>query len=391
MSLFFVKIANLFNYLILSTILKIINTEHVVKKKNTLLVIRLDAIGDYILFRNFLQVIRGSDTYAQYSITLCGNSAWKDIAETFDLDSVEEYIWLDRKKFYRDIQYKYRLLKEIHRRGFDTVIESTYSREILYGDAIVAAADSRIRIGHTGSQESHAVWKRRIVTDTLYTQLITLDDPNMFEFESNKVFFSAVLGTVVNIERPSIKVGESSDRRLGEKKFIVLFPGTNEKSRMWPSSHFREIADYVYAESTYDVVLSGSTRENYLFSEIVKHTDERFKNYFGITLPDLVRLIAKAALVISNDTSAVHFATAVNTPFICISNGSYFGRFNPYPKGMFDKGHYIYPRSIMEQLHDPELLKTKYRFGSDINIADVTPREVKELIHSVLPLQSAIK
>ena len=36
--------------------------------------------------------------------------------------------------------------------------------------------------------------------------------------------------------------------------------------------------------------------------------------------------------MVSNDTSAVHIAVAVNTPVICILGGAYYGRFLPYPE-----------------------------------------------------------
>lgn len=51
----------------------------------------------------------------------------------------------------------------------------------------------------------------------------------------------------------------------------------------------------------------------------------------AVTLVELVELIAKSKLVISNETSAVHIAAATRTPVICIQGGGHFDRFTPYP------------------------------------------------------------
>ncbi len=60
-------------------LLKNCEPHHKIPPSNSLLIVRLDAIGDYILFRNFLKVIRNSEKFNNYTITLCGNTLWKDI------------------------------------------------------------------------------------------------------------------------------------------------------------------------------------------------------------------------------------------------------------------------------------------------------------------------
>ncbi|MDW8465862.1 MAG: hypothetical protein RML35_06685 [Chloroherpetonaceae bacterium] len=71
----------------------------------TLLILRLDEIGDYVLFRNFLKEIRESERFKDYKITLCGNAAWKDLAEAFDKESVDEFIWIS-KSVKRGIEFE---------------------------------------------------------------------------------------------------------------------------------------------------------------------------------------------------------------------------------------------------------------------------------------------
>ena len=67
--------------------------------KNKILLIRLDAIGDYVLFRNFIESIKTHVNYKDYSLTLLGNLRWKSLAEELDSEYIANFIWLDRNKF----------------------------------------------------------------------------------------------------------------------------------------------------------------------------------------------------------------------------------------------------------------------------------------------------
>lgn len=80
-------------------------------KPKSLLLIRLDAIGDYVLFRNFIEVLKKSEKYKDYSITLLGNIAWKNLQEELDGEFIDNFIWLDRDRFNKDFLYRYQKLQ----------------------------------------------------------------------------------------------------------------------------------------------------------------------------------------------------------------------------------------------------------------------------------------
>jgi len=381
----FIKIKNAINYFFTSIILFLIKLGSRKEKKGTLLLIRLDFIGDYILFRNFLGIIRNSAKYKNYNITLCGNIAWKDLAETFDKKVVNRFIWIDNKKFYRNLFYKYRVLNRIYKLGFETVIEATHSRAILYGDTIVNASKARIRIGSEGSGEKHVVWKRKLFTDKLYSSLIKISDNNLFEFEINRELFNSLLGEEINITKPDLDTSMLQQSEKIKNRYVLLFPGASQHNKKWSSKNFKEVAEFVIDNFPFNIALSGSKNESYLFDEIVPvNSGNRFLNFFGNTLAELSKLIAEAKLLISNETSAIHIAAAVNTPFICISNGSHFGRFHPYPKEIFEEAYFIYPTEIVNKINDIKGLSEQYRFGSDLNINQIKPETVIPVIKKLL-------
>ena len=74
-------------------------------KQKSLLLIRLDAIGDYVLFRNFIKLLKKTHKYNDYKITLLGNIVWKNLSKELDYEYVDKFIWLDRNKFHKDLIY----------------------------------------------------------------------------------------------------------------------------------------------------------------------------------------------------------------------------------------------------------------------------------------------
>src|SRR5471030_665385 len=63
------------------------------KQKKRLLIMRTDVIGDYILFRNFIEVVRTSEKYKDYQVHLLGNPVWKDIALQYDGDFIDGFLF----------------------------------------------------------------------------------------------------------------------------------------------------------------------------------------------------------------------------------------------------------------------------------------------------------
>lgn len=385
-NLLLIKLLNIFRFLIFLLLYFIISLQRQNRKPNTLLLIRLDSIGDYLLLRNFFQFIRNSDKYRNYEITLIGNKIWKDLAETFEKDIINNFIWIDRKKFNNNILYKYRLLKRIYNYGFETAIDCTYSREILFGDSIVKASKALNKIASVGAPDSYVKWKRNLLTDRIYTNLIPSDKKIIFEFERNKDFFSKVLGQKIDIIKPHLCTDKIKSVAHTAKNYVVIFPGANHIKRRWAAEKFIKVVNYIISNYYHEVIIAGSKDDFILAENIIEQTNkEKVINLAGkTTLPELAKLISDAILLISNDTSAIHFAASVDTQFICISNGNHLGRFHPYPKAMGVVGIYIYPKEIMDNLNDTEFLKSKYGFGSNLDINYIDENEVISAVNKFL-------
>ncbi len=194
----------------------------------------------------------------------------------------------------------------------------------------------------------------------------------MFEFERNKDYFSKILEENLIIQKPILDVNKIQ-RFDFRNEYIVIFPGANDPKRRWSPEKFSMVIIHILKNYNFDVTIAGSKDDFTNAEEISKSVrSDRLMNYCGKTsLPQLARLISDAKLLISNDTSAVHFSASVNTPFICISNGNHFGRFHPYPKETDVKGIFLYPEEIRNLISDGDYLKTKYGFGSDLDVNQI--------------------
>jgi ADP-heptose:LPS heptosyltransferase len=369
---YFTKFLNIFRFLVYQTINLILKLSKQTKHPKTLLLIRLDSIGDYILVRDYLRCIKLSRKFNNYKITLCGNEVWKDLAETFDKNFIDDFIWLNRKKFNNNPFYKYKLLKKIYKSGFEVVIDTTFSREILYGDSITNTSKANERIGSVGSRDAYVIWKRKLLTDKYYTKLIEQSSNNLFEFYRNKELFEIVLQEKINLIKPILDCSDIDIKLPINKDYAVIFPGAQEEKRRWHSSNFEQIIEKLIITYNLNVIIAGSSADSTVSRKMVKHLTSKacFDMTGKTSLPQLARLISLSKILISNETSSVHFAAASGTPFICISNGQRFGRFMPYPKEMNIKSRYFYPADIERNLDDLTYLE-KYRFDSNLNINSI--------------------
>ena len=300
-------------------------------RPKTLLIIRIDVVGDYLLFRNFISEI--AKAYQGYEVTFCGNTLVKDLAEKFDSRIVDHFIWIDRKMLISNSEYRKNTLASICRKySYETVVNPTFSRNIL-GDFLVRAFSAKEKIGSIGNLANISPLAK-IVTDRFYTRLVPVSPGTMFEFYRNKEFTEGVIGHPINIKKPELDVsGVKFETGFEKGSYVVLFPGAGEKLRKWVPENFAKVADFLSEKYRLGVTVAGSPQDTLLAKEIIRKTKANAIDLTGkITLPQLGRTIADSALLISNETMAVHLAVSVGKKSVCISNRNYYGRYCPYPK-----------------------------------------------------------
>ena len=133
---YFVFYSKYFLYLIIDILILIIHSKNNIKKIDSLVIVKTDNIGDYVLFRNFLSEIKKIKKFKDTKITLIGNEAYKDMALKFDKRYVDNFIWVNNKKFRGNIFYRINLLFKLKNNNYRYLLNAMYSRDFFTSDWI---------------------------------------------------------------------------------------------------------------------------------------------------------------------------------------------------------------------------------------------------------------
>ena len=353
--------------------------------QKSLLLIRLDDIGDYVLFRNFIEILKKSEQYRDYSITLLGSSVWASLSEELDKEFVDNFIWIDKKKFTQNFIYRYKKLNKITSQAYEVILNTVYSRDFIFSDAIVNVVYAKEKIGSIGDLSNIRQWQKDI-SDKYYTKLVNAQNELMFEFDRNKEFFENFLHVKLNIVKAHINLKEKKLSYELPKKYAILFIGASTSYRKWSIEGFAKVGEYLKEKHDYDIVLCGASSDADDALKFRKYFSGKYIDLVGKTsLIELLYVIHKGNLMIANETSAPHLAIALEmTNVFVISNGNHYGRFTPYPQEVSENYHVIYHPEIEKDLEDYAKLSNSYGYGSKLNINEISVKSVENKIKEIL-------
>jgi ADP-heptose:LPS heptosyltransferase len=359
----------------------LLSKKNVLYRRKTLMLLRMDGIGDYILFRNFIKEIKVSEKYKDYSITLCGNIVWKDIACNLDSEEINKFIWIDKTRFnYQNISYYFKRLALIHWRGHEILIHPTYSRDKI-AETIVRFSGAHKKIGNYGNNTNISK-DEKSVFDRNYDVLLPASNEVLFEFERNKEFVRQLIETQIKLNNPVIDFPVDTSNL---KRFIVVYIDASVEKRRWHWRNYKEVCEMVLEKYDHSVYLCGSKAVTAEANEIMRLHNDRLINLVGShSLFELIGKVSGAALVIANDTGAFHIAVAAGVKVICISNGHSFKRFHPYPYDLSDKVRMLYPREIKNHFNEALKMNDQYYDRLDLDINEIPVIDVLREIESLL-------
>ncbi|WP_052185125.1 glycosyltransferase family 9 protein [Methylotenera versatilis] len=297
----------------------------------TLLLVRLDAIGDFILWLDTAKEYRR--LYPDYKITLIANNVWADLAA--ELPYWDEVLHLDLQLFARKPLYRWKILRNIHKLGFEVAIQPTFSRLLLRGDSVIRATGALQRIGSAGDV-SNITTLDKVISDKWYTYLVPAQSKPLMELCRNAEFvrnlskqpYSAKLPVLPRLTKQHVSLEATND-------YFIIFPAASWHGRQWPIEYFSYVLDKIHTLYGWKPVLCGSSADFRLCMAVASSSESICLNLSGKTsLLEFAEVIRGARLLIANETSAIHFSAAVSTPSVCILGGGHYGRFMPYPQDL---------------------------------------------------------
>ena len=354
--------------------------------RKEIFLIKTDEIGDYILFRNFLSYFKATKKFEDHKIILCGNIIWKNLAENLDSKNIDEFIWLNKNKFSRNLPYRFNTLKMLSSRRPEILVNCCCSRSFYIDDTIASVVPALRKIGFNTDLANSYRWQ--ISLSNKYYSSIINSNSEVFDFYKNRDFFEKLLNTKIELDKPSINLIEESHSHDYNKDYVIFFTGGKRNYKKWKLDFYREIAEYIISKYNLDILLVGTVSEtegNNQLHIMIKNRDN-VKDLSGKTsLIELAGLLKKAKLLITNDSGIVHLAASVNTKIIVILNGTQFGRFLPYPEKTELNFSVLFPPEITEYLSDPNSLNKRYKYRSILDINSVLPARVKNEVDKLIP------
>jgi heptosyltransferase-2 len=276
---------------------------HTPQEIKRILIVRTDRLGDVVLTLPILPVLRNCFPNAFIAMLLKRYTG--EIVEGNPY--VDELIWYDNENTPMPFWGMCGLLRE---RSFDATVV-VYPRPRLA--LLMACAGIPLRIG-TGYRYYSFLFNRRVYEHR--------SDSKKHEVEYNLNLLRELGCSSSGVPEFFIDIPESAERRVdglvsnGNRRLVVLHPGSGGSAREWPAEQFGSLAAKLLHDGFF-VVITGTTTERTKAEAIVRATDGKAISLVdALTVKELSALLKRSSLIVGNSTGPLHIAAAVGTPVL---------------------------------------------------------------------------
>jgi len=308
-----------------------------------LLIIRLDDIGDYLLFRNTLPWYHASERWKAFEISLLGNEAWKPLFNMLDNKTVDKTFWINKHAYDSNETYRHDIWRKIIAEQFDVVICPSRTRPLLLDDVCAFCCKTAIKIA---TQNTFANTQVNAISDAGYNELFPHDN-QLHEFFFNQAFARKYTNSQENLSRPVIDIKPKPVAFT--KPYILCCIGANEKSRRWPVERWIELINMCAQYNLPLMVLCGGEGEK-ANAAIIMAKGKADSIVAKVSLTEFVDYAANATALICNDSMAAHLGVSLNRPTVIISNGNNFPRFTTYYEAGINNVETVYAQRFLKTL-----------------------------------------
>jgi ADP-heptose:LPS heptosyltransferase len=320
-------------------------------EQKTLALVRLDAIGDFILWLQSAKYYR--KIYPEYKITLFCNSIYQDLAINCNLFDVVYPIninIINHMSLRKNILKKFNYLYNLSTCFYEILICDMYSRGLNTSEAVSFLLHAQTKITITGDY-SNISRKQKAMTNYIYDKITTTKD-EVFEINKNFDFIKQL--SKYKIEPRFEAIDNLFNIALKNKftqPYITINLGASIISKIWPVTNFAKLINQLPNVEQYQIILIGSNNERELAKEFINLLiTNNIINMVGRTsLLESMAIIKFSQFVVGNDSSSVHMATSLNVKSVAILGGGHFGRFLPYNIHNIE-AHYNLPTVIYKKM-----------------------------------------
>ena len=297
------------------------------------LIIRPDAIGDFIIFSPSLRYFK--KLYPDARIHILVQDRIAELAQSCPY--VDEIITFEsRDKILNDKEYAGQIVRRLQEYKFDVLINPVYSRDKV-GEFLALNSGARELIASIGD-DSNISMEQRLTNNRYYTKLIPAKNIMMLETERNEEFLRGLGAEIDEPFMPKMWIEKKDEDFVRElinqlgvdiEKVILVCPFAQSQRKQWSILNWAEL---ISRYQDFPIIICGAEKDRESADEIKNATDHpNIYNLCGkITLKQLAVLLKKSKLCVTVDSAPAHFAAAVNCPHVVLLGGGHYGRFLPY-------------------------------------------------------------
>lgn len=291
-----------------------------------ILCIRLDYLGDVLMTTPALRALKQSQPGRHLTLlTSAGGAAVARHIPEIDDTLVYAAPWLKHGNVHADghrdghgAQRDVAMIERLAQGGFDAaVIFTVYSQNPLPAALLCHLAGIPLRLAHCRENPY------RLLTDWVPEP----EPQQRIRHEvQRQLDLVAAIGARTADERLSFRIPPAADAFAAAllhargidpaQPWIALHPGASAPSRRYPPQHWAAAARMLAQRLQCPLVFTGSAEEAPLVEQIRRGLPGTHSLAGELDLAQLGALIARAPLLVSNNTGPAHIAAAVGTPVV---------------------------------------------------------------------------
>ena len=285
-----------------------------------ILIIHTAFIGDIVLSTPLIKKIK--DTYPDSDITYVTTPSGEAILK--NNPHLNNIIVYDKRGEHKGISGVWQLGKRLRYENFNMVITP---HRYLRSSILSWLSRSPIRKGYDIASGSFLFTEKIKYDRTKHEveKLLSFVDPE------NKKRYEIELYPG---EKEKMK-GDNlwKENLLEDKKVVVLAPGSKWFTKQWPVEYFNKLAESLKKLSNVRLIVVGGKDEINLPIEKENTIDMRGKT----SLLELADILSRADVVVTNDSSPIHIASAFKKPRIFALFGPTIEKFGFFPWSLNSK------------------------------------------------------
>lgn len=303
-----------------------------------ILAIRLARFGDIVLLLPALTLIKARLPASH--LTLLTDRRWGPLAEM--CPAIDDVLSIDRIGM-RDgrmrpaVSQILGLVTDLRRRKFDAAVDCHGFRET---SLLSRFSGAPYRLGLKRFDQSFLGF--------CFNQPPVIEDKALHASESFLRIAQRIAPVPTETQAgSSLVVPADADcwamERLPPSPFVALFIDAPVPQRVWPLDRFAALSDYLMNNFGSSVVILGdSDQAHRVFSD-------RVRVLSGLSIPRLAAVIARASMLVSNDTGPMHLGPALGVPTLAIFSVGLPQHFRPTgPRDRYVRGNPIEKVTLSE-------------------------------------------